>query len=207
MNKETIDYTSEEFWATAPEGYDYYIVGINNGDHVEPDFHRLSGDQTKYYDNDECFWPKKNEGILYVVHQRPATFTKPVQESFVKSGNWFVDGKCVALPPVGTICEILGTVGQELRKQPFTWLEVEIIAHTDFGGAPIAVAKDMDSATLGWGTTNKFRPIKKEPTIQEKILDKWKAQSLEFAYDTKDSEYPVGSVIDFIVNNYNVKEK
>ncbi|MCF5057468.1 hypothetical protein GIW54_21955 [Pseudomonas proteolytica] len=64
------------------------------------------------------------------------------------------------LPPVGTVCEIRGTVGQELRKQPSEWTEVEIIAHTDFGGSPIAVGRHISGATLGWGTSNVFRPIR-----------------------------------------------
>lgn len=204
-----VDHTSEEFWATAP----------SDATHWEPESEDWSSGWIKFcsegvfytdgsdeweteFRQDECDYEELTKTFI----PRPTTFRKHTQESSVNINEWFVDGKCVALPPVGTVCEILGTFGQQIRKMDTDWVECEVIAHTDFGGAPIAVAKDMSNATLGWGTTSVFRPLPKEPTIQEKILDKWKTQALEFAYDTKDSEYPIGSVIDFIVNNYDVKE-
>lgn len=64
------------------------------------------------------------------------------------------------LPPVGTVCEIHGTVGQELRDEEFSWRQVEIIAHTNFGGGDVAVGRDLECATLGWGIASKFRPIR-----------------------------------------------
>ena len=76
------------------------------------------------------------------------------------------------LPPVGTVCEIRGTVGQELRKQPSEWTEVEIIAHTDFGGSPIAVGRHISGETLGWGTSNVFRPIRTPEQIAADERDK-----------------------------------
>lgn len=209
MNKEAIDYTSEDFWATAP----------SDATHWEPGSEVWTPGWIKLIRNEKFCWGTGDqwredfredefdyEELAKTFIPRPTTLRNHIQESSVNINEWFVDGKCAALPPVGSICEILGTVGQALSKQPFAWREVEIIAYTDFGGAPIGVAKDMDNATLGWGTASVFRPLPKEPTIQEKILDKWKAQTLEFAYDTKDSGHPVGSVIDFIVSNYDVKE-
>jgi len=64
------------------------------------------------------------------------------------------------LPPVGTVCEIKGTVLQEVRRENPTWRKVDIIAHTDFGGKPIAVGRDIKCSTLGWGMATMFRPIK-----------------------------------------------
>ena len=79
------------------------------------------------------------------------------------------------IPPVGAVCEILGTVGQELSKQEFSWVQVEIIAHTCFGGAPIAVGRDLSRATLGWGIASSFRPIRTPEQIaaeeREKLID------------------------------------
>lgn len=69
---------------------------------------------------------------------------------------WSGDG----LPPVGAVCEINGTVLQELRGEQPTWREVEIIAHTNFGGGDVAVGRDMEKATLGWGIARSFRPIR-----------------------------------------------
>lgn len=211
MNKETIDYTSEEFWATAPK----------DATHWEPESEDWIGGWIKICPNGVFYTDSSNEWetefrqdecnyeeLFKTFIPRPTTFTKPIQENAVSnSDNWFVDGKCVALPPVGTVCEIWGTVGQELRKMQRDWTEVEIIAHTDFGGAPIAVAKDMNCATLGWGTTGVFRPIKKEPTIQEKILEAWKAQGLDFAYDNEDTNFSFKVLVDFVVNNFDVKER
>lgn len=64
------------------------------------------------------------------------------------------------LPPVGAVCEIHGTVGQELRDEKFSWRRVEIIAHTNFGGDDVSVGRDVACATLGWGIATKFRPIR-----------------------------------------------
>jgi hypothetical protein len=63
------------------------------------------------------------------------------------------------LPPVGTACQINGTVLQELKGHERSWRKVEIIAHTHFGGVDVAVGRDLECATLGWGTPAVFRPI------------------------------------------------
>ena len=64
------------------------------------------------------------------------------------------------LPPVGTACQINGTVLQELKGHERSWRKVEIIAHTHFGGVDVAVGRDLECATLGWGTPAVFRPIR-----------------------------------------------
>lgn len=63
------------------------------------------------------------------------------------------------LPPVGTVCEVNGAVGQELRKQEFSWVKCEIVSHANFCGVPIAIGVNAEMATLGWGMAIKFRRI------------------------------------------------
>jgi hypothetical protein len=76
------------------------------------------------------------------------------------------------LPPVGTVCELRGTLGQQLLSEEFTWTEVEIIAHTDFGGEPVAVGRDKAKATLGWGIVRAFRPIRTPEQIEAEEREK-----------------------------------
>jgi hypothetical protein len=76
------------------------------------------------------------------------------------------------LPPVGMACEIHGTVGQELRGDEFSWRRVEIIAHTSFGGSDVAVGRDIECATLGWGIASKFRPIRTPEQIAAEAREK-----------------------------------
>ena len=53
-----------------------------------------------------------------------------------------------------------------------------------------------------------FRPHPpKERTMQEKMLDKWVAQGIDFAYDTTSSQHTLGSVFDFVVKSFKAEDK
>lgn len=99
------------------------------------------------------------------------------------------------LPPVGTACEIHGTVWQELHGDEFSWRRVEIIAHTNFGGSDVAVGRDIECATLGWGIASKFRPIRTPEQIAAEERQKAVDQMLA------DYQYTVGPCIHGLVRS------
>ncbi|MNL45611.1 hypothetical protein D3C87_1682700 [compost metagenome] len=62
-----------------------------------------------------------------------------------------------------------------------------------------------DEVNLYWFDT--FRPIPREPTIKEIMLDKWKRQGLDCMGDDLRTPYCLESVFNFIIENFDVKEK
>lgn len=213
MNKETIDYTSEDFWKNAAEGATHY----------EPDSEDWVGGWIKICPNGVFYTDSSNEWetefrqdernyeeLFKTFIPRPTTFTKPIQENAVSnSDNWFVDGKCVEFPPVGEVVEILWD--SETECFPASYEKVRIITvdgddiiYRCFVNDSIG---NLSKAVLHSDEHPMFRPIKKEPTIQEKILEAWKAQGIDFAYDNEDTNFSFKVLVDFVVNNFDVKEK
>lgn len=197
MNKESIDYTSAEFWATAPSDAAHFYPE----DH---EFHASFWEFSKGMQALQCWVIYPDKTIEHCKNPsfsqrmgtgipRPNTFTKPVQEDSVTNTDWFVDGKCVTLPPVG--------IDVEADFQLFGWRVATVVGYDGL----ITIVRDEDSY-IGV-RKSELRPIKKELTIQEKILDKWKAQGIDFAYDNEDTTFSFKVLIDFVVNNFDVKEK
>lgn len=198
MDNEITDYTSAEFWATAPSDATHFYPE----DH---EFHASFWEFSKSMQALQCWVIYPNKTIEHCKNPsfsqrmgsgipRPTTFTKPVQENAVSNSDWFVDGKRIALPPVGTICEYYADEDE--------WRRCEIVAHKD--GLAVVWVNEVHI----WTTRGALlRPIKKEPTIQEKILEAWKAQGLDFAYDNEDTNFSFRVLVDFVVNNFDVKEK
>lgn len=202
MNKETIDYTSEEFWKNAPEG----------ATHWEPGDDTWNAGWIKVTDNSNFFWSnhqkdwrvdfRMNESywqhLVKTFIPRPTTFTKVKQENTV-TNNWFVNGKCVALPPVGTM------VQNDLDYRGYS----EVIHHR----GDLVVVEQEEGVFCHLQPSyilmpkSRLKPYKKEPTIQEKILEAWKAQGIDFAYDNEDTNFSFKVLVDFVVNNFDVKEK
>ncbi|MNL73204.1 hypothetical protein D3C87_1986380 [compost metagenome] len=52
-----------------------------------------------------------------------------------------------------------------------------------------------------------FRPIPKEPTMKEIMLDKWRRQDLGFAYDDLDEGYSLNAMFNFMLKHFDVKQK
>lgn len=214
MNKEAaIDYTSEEFWATAPKDATHFYPE----DH---EFHASFWEFSKSMQAIQCWVIYPDKTIEHYKNPsfsqrmgsgipRPTTFTKPTQESFVGKGDWFVDGKCVEFPPVGEVVEILWD--SETECFPASYEKVRIVAidgddiiYRCFVNDSIG---NLSKAVLHSDEHPMFRPIKKEPTIQEKILEAWKEQGIDFAYDNEDTNFSFKVLVDFVVNNFDVKEK
>lgn len=199
MNKETIDYTSEEFWACAPKDATHFYPE----DH---EFHASFWEFSKGMQAIQCWVIYPDKTIEHYKNPsfsqrmgsgipRPTTFTKPVQESPVRNTDWFVDGKCVALPPVGTL------VQNDLDYRGYS----EVIHHRH--GQVLVEQEDGVAADYILMPKLRLKPYKKEPTIQEKILEAWKAQGIDFAYDNEDTTFSFKVLVNFVVNNFDVKEK
>lgn len=113
--------------------------------------------------------------------------------------DWFVDGKCVALPPVGTL------VQNDLDYRGYS----EVIHHR----RDLVLVEQEEGVVCHPQPSyilmpkSRLKPYKKEPTIQEKILEAWKAQGIDFAYDNENTQFSFKVLVDFVVNNFDVKEK
>lgn len=188
MNNDKAYYESEEFWSTAPEGAEGYIP-----------------DNEDWY---ATFWKRGEDNSLWCQYEKPEQCTLGWHQRkdghsveslpFYIKRPWFVDGKCVALPPVGTELEWKELTG-------FKWVKAKVL----FISETSVVLQRFDG--FEWQMPTKrvvFRPhAPKERTMQEKMLDKWVAQGIDFAYDTPSSQVCIGSVFDFVVKNFKVEDK
>lgn len=154
MNKESTDYKSEEFWATAPEGYDYYVVGINNCTYVPSDFHILKFDG--YFDRNGHYWDIDALNKSFVVYERPTTFTKPVKENAVSNTDW--DG--TGIPVVGSEFEY-----NLEHDSPDDWYKAHARYSFDRGVVALCFVGDRAFEQYLDKDEVQFRPIKKEPSI------------------------------------------
>lgn len=117
------------------------------------------------------------------------------------SDDWYVDGKAVKLPPVGVVCEAW-YCGE--------WRECEIIAHFEQAAGQVAaftIEQGCSVKSLDAFCKTEFRPLIKEPSIQEKLLEKWRMRGIDFAYDTEKSSYWLKHVFEWLDKNYELKEK
>lgn len=104
------------------------------------------------------------------------------------------------IPPVG---ETVLAWNSDLAHG--SWFTVEILKHHKNGVAAACFIRDCEECNLGWFSD--FKPIPKEPSMKDKMLDKWRMRSLDFAHDTESSMYGLGSVFNFVLKNFNVEEK
>lgn len=201
MNKEAaIDYTSEEFWATAPSG----------ATHWEPESEEFVSGWMKVCNDHNFFWSEDRwvEDNRYYDYDyaeivinfipRPTTFTKHVQESPVSNTDW--DG--TGVPVVGAEFEY-----NLDSDSPDDWHKAHARYSFDRGVVAMCFVGDRTFEQYLDKDEVQFRPIKKEPTTQEKVLEAWKAQGIDFAYDNEDTNFSFKVLVDFVVNNFDVKEK
>ncbi|MNQ38152.1 hypothetical protein D3C85_517160 [compost metagenome] len=105
-------------------------------------------------------------------------------------------------PKVGMICQ---AKHEDIMNGE--WITVEILKqspHYDRAFACFVMSDKLDR-NLYWFDT--FRPIPKEPSMKEIMLDKWKHRGLDFAYDGEYTKVYLGPIIDWVVENFDVKEK
>lgn len=204
MNNDKAYYESEEFWNTAPQGaealidYQHFARWVNG-----LEYWYTGGEWQEQSWSWQKGWYLERPDTFSLI-ERPK-FTKPEQEKVMKNNEWNGEGH----PPVGTKCEY--------RLGSGNWFECEIryvcqpIEHSDGVAMDFVIYCPHLKGEQGVCTDGEqpvsFRPIKKEPNIQEKMLDKWKLQSLDYAHDTTSSQYTLGSVFDFVVKNFNVEDK
>jgi len=123
--------------------------------------------------------------------KRPESFPKDVVEN---------DSK-IYIPKVGEVClarcwNEAGETG--FRRAKFIGEDsAEVIFRWVHSGSVVCHSKQLCN----------FKPLPKEPTMEEKLLDKWKRQSLDYCYDTEDSQYSLKSVFQFLNKFYELQEK
>lgn len=196
MNNDKAYYESEEFWNKAPEDVTHFLPEHSVNKCTPFTWIKIDGNKTYFsYEENPINW------ILWEdVNDYPEDIKAFIKRpSFPKKEKeWFVDGKCVALPPVGTELEWKELTG-------FKWVKAKVL----FISETSVVLQRFDG--FEWQMPTKrvvFRPhAPKERTMQEKILDKWVAQGIDFAYDTPSSQYTLGSVFDFVVKTFKVEDK
>ena len=204
MSNDKAYYETEEFWATAPDDAQGYtpnsdswwsmwwkrdVDGLLWAQHLTPEHWQIVEWLNQPSQAEAGIDPEEHNEYI----KRP-DFT----EKAVETKEWFVDGKCVALPPVCADLEWKELTG-------FQWVKAKVL----FISETSVVLQRIDG--FEWQMPTKrvvFRPHPpKERTLQEKMLDKWVAQGVDFAYDEALSDYALKSVFDFVVKNFNVEEK
>ena len=192
MNNDKAYYETEEFWSTAPEGAQGYIP--DNEDWYAT-FWKRGEDNSLwcYYEKPEPWmhfgWNKLKDGrsveSLPFYIKRP---TFPKKEETPDNQSW--------IPSVGEECrvEFENAYGYEgiIKSITEEWVIIEV---EDNGEVPFRHCYVT------------FKPLPKQKTIQEKMLDKWVAQGIDFVCDTTSSQYTLGSVFDFVVKNFKVEDK
>jgi hypothetical protein len=140
----------------------------------------------------------------FFVYARPHHTTDKTMASSNESwcsDDWYVDGKAVKLPPVGVVCEAW-YCGE--------WRECEIIAHFEQAAGQVAaftVEQGCSVKSLDAFCKTEFRPFARTPSVQEKLLEKWKMQGIDFAYDTEKSSYWLKHVFEWLDKNYTIEER
>ena len=191
-------YLSKEFWETAPEGAQAFLDRTH--------FVKWEGRQEYWWDDKDGWeyagganWSRemyRTHWLNFELIERPDFNEK--EEGMSK--EW--DGKGV--PPVGTICESAGTFQ---GNNEWEWGECEI----KYVSENVVVWKwnhqPSGQECTAYTHAARFRPLKKELTIEEKMLDAWKRQSLDFQIDNLETEAKIGDVFKVIVNNFDIKEK
>ena len=191
MNNDKSYYETEEFWSKAPEGAQGYI-----------------SDNEDWY---ATFWKRGEDNSLWCCYEKPEhwmyhgwhvrTYSYPIE-----SLGYYIKRPTFPKKEAADNQPWTPSVGEECR--------VECENGLNHDGVLVALTKEYvildvsgegELAFLRSYTT--FKPIPKEKTIQEKMLDKWQRQSLDYAHDTTSSQYTLGYVFDFIVKNFNVEDK
>ena len=193
MNNDKAYYESEEFWSTAPEDAQGYIP-----------------DNKDWY---ATFWKRGEDNSLWCQYEKPEHYWMPFgwhqreDDHPVESLACYIERPDFSekeeatnaqpwIPSVGEECrvEFENAYGYEGIVKSITeeWVILEV---EDSGEIPFM----LRSVTL--------KPLPKQKTIQEEMLDKWKLQSLDYSHDTTSSQYALGSVFDFVVKNFKVEDK
>ena len=191
MNNDKAYYESEKFWSAAPEDAQallderYFVKWVG-----EKEFWWDTFPGSKEYGcwdeqrlnpwSKECYQNSDNFSLI----ERP---TFPKKES-ADNQPW--------IPSVGEECRVECENGLN-HEGVLVALTKEYVI--------LDVSGEGELAFLRSYTT--FKPIPKQKTIQEKMLDKWQRQSLDYAHDTTSSQYTLGYVFDFVVKNFNVEDK
>lgn len=190
MNNDKAYYESEEFWSTAPEGAQGYIP-----------------DNKDWY---ATFWKRGEDNSLWYQYEKP--------EHWMHHG-WYARTDCYPVESLDFYIE-RPTFPNKKTADAQPWIPsvgeeccVEFENGLTYDGVIVALTKEYvildvsgEEVPFVRGYTT-LKPIPKEKTIQEKMLDKWQRQSLDYAHDTTSSQYTLGSVFNFVVKNFNVEDK
>jgi hypothetical protein len=182
-------YKTKEFWDKAPEDTQASQSRVKidvarlqralaSGDHELPN--GLSIEQMREWIANDPTW--KNE-------------------YYFKRPEKFEEGVPYYIPSIGEECLFKAHPNGEL----FEWCKVRIIAKDE----DTWVYRHLESGHVGFILEGdcEFKPIPVEPALQEKMLDKWQRQGLDYAYDDMRSTAALKHVFNFIEQNYKLEEK
>lgn len=100
-------------------------------------------------------YPEQKVEVNNETEHKVEVEMKSESEMTIKAGDWHKNGE---LPPVGEVCEVLGTCDGKPA-----WGVGVIVAHTSFTDkTEIAIARHDDIFDFGWGGPEVFRPLRTE---------------------------------------------
>ncbi len=184
---------SEEFWNKAPEDVTHFLPEHSVNKCTPFTWIKIDGNKTYFsYEenpNNWALWAYVDDYPEYIKAfiKRP-TFPKKEETPDNQS----------RIPSVGEECRVefenAYAYGYEGIVKSITeeWVILEV---EDNGEVPFTLC----SVTL--------KPLPKQKTIQEEMIDKWKLQSLDYSHDTTSSQYTLGYVFDFVVKNFKAEDK
>ena len=115
------------------------------------------------------------------------------------------------MPEVGEICEFLI---YDVGEKEYGYNQCKVLAYDEDNSVVFRITSGehlgkLESKYAGWYDENlpMFRPLVKEPSVQEKLLEAWKRRSLDFCEDDMRTMYALEAVFNFIEKNYELKEK
>lgn len=191
MNNDKAYYETEGFWSKVPEDVTHFLPEHSVNRCTPFTWIKIDGNKT-YFSYEEnpnkwVLWDDVNDYPEYIKAflKRPSF---PKNEETPDNQSW--------IPAVGEECriEFENAYGYEGIVKSITeeWVILEV---EDNGEVPFVLDTIM------------FKPIPKQKTIQEKMLDKWQRQSMDYAHDSTCSRYTLGYVFDFVVKNFKVEDK
>ncbi len=192
------EYLKKEFWDRFPEATHF---SEGDGGMFVDVFWKMNEKGTPvkvwviYPDRVDSFQPNPDCFVCDNLIKRPESFPEDVvEENSEHNSTSYV-------PSVGEEC--LASCWNEGRKTGFQKVRF--------------IAEDGDEMVFRWLHSGKvesnskeycaFKPLPKEPTIEEKMMEAWKRQSLDYCIDNWKTVTTLEEVFGFITKHYNLQEK
>ena len=185
------EYLKKEWWERFPGATHFSPSGENtlavfwrfdeDGSTVEVWVIHPGGFVDNYYPHADCCVP---ENLI----KRPESFP---EEDISTSYTPSTGEECLAFcwdDFSATSFQKVRFIAEDDNEMVFRWLH---------SGSVVASSKEYCA----------FKPLPKEPTMKELVLEKWRRQGLDYAYDGVDTDVELGHAIDFLLAYYHIEEK